>query len=78
MEKSEKKSIWSKYEAYISGRLGAGKFSLPDNNPFHDWRASQRYANQACFDEKRVQVHQSRAAFVRNLIIEARREDDNF
>lgn len=74
MEKAEKKSIWSKYETYISGHLGAGKFSLPDNNPFHDWRASQRYANQACFDEKRARAHQSGAAFVCDLIAEARRE----
>lgn len=78
MENDRAKSVWYAYQTYISGRPSAGKFSLPDKNPFHDWRASQRYANQSYFDEKRVQVHQSGAAFVRNLIIEARREDDNF
>ena len=74
MEDIEEKSIWSKYEAYISGHLSAGRFLLLDNNPFHDWRASQRYANQASFDEEWVLVHQSGAAFVCNLIAEARRE----
>lgn len=74
MENDRAKSVWYAYQTYISGHPSAGKFSLPDNNPFHDWLAKQRYANQSCFDEKRVQAHQSGAAFVCDLIAEARRE----
>ncbi|PPQ28131.1 SAM-dependent methyltransferase [Rhodopila globiformis] len=63
--------IWSRYDAYRSGYHNGASYPLPDANPFNDWNASQRYANQLLFDAPRVEAHRRGALAVRTLIAQA-------
>lgn len=74
MEPKTADSIWSKYQTCLSGQMCATKFLLPNTNPFDDWLASQRYVNQAGFDEERVQNHRDGAKIVCDLLKKLERE----
>lgn len=60
--------IWSRYDAYRSGHNAGAAYALPLPNPFLDWNAAQRYANQRSFDQTRAQAHQGGASDVRKLL----------
>ena len=68
------------FETYNGGALGA-KFSLQSVNPFTDWEAGQRYANQNHFNQAHVDAHRLGAEQVRALVKLMQREtgcDDHF
>ena len=67
-------NIWPRYESYRSGRIAGADYALPSQNPFNQWDVSDRYANQAGFQQHRVHRHQAGAQAVRNLIGKAQRE----
>lgn len=66
--------IWARLESYRSGCVQGTGYVLPADNPFDDWDVSDRYAHQSNFDQARVQVHQTGAATVCELIKKAQRE----
>lgn len=66
--------IWTRFESYRSGHDRGAGYELPAGNPFQDWRAEQRYAHQAGFDQYRAQAHQMATRHVRSLIQRAQRE----
>ena len=71
-------TLWKHYEHYRSTREGT-KYLLPreydDSNPFDDWSVHQRYVHRNQFDANRLQRHRSGAECVKNLVVEARKED---
>lgn len=71
MEDRKAWNAWLRYQTYLSGHVDAIKFSLPPENPFSDWSASQRYAHQSNFDQMRAQSHQTGAMAVHELIKKA-------
>ncbi|MFH0825546.1 MAG: SAM-dependent methyltransferase [Pseudomonadota bacterium] len=66
--------LWSRYEAYRSGRPAGAGYALPTLNPFRDWNASQRYAHRGCFKPDIVEAHQKGAEVVRSLIRKAQKD----
>jgi hypothetical protein len=62
-------AIGVRYESYREGHFGS-TYELP-NSFFSEWRSSQRYAHQSCFDENRTRTHQVAAEHVRGLIKKA-------
>ena len=50
------------------------KFILTEENPFSDWRISQRYENQKRFDKAKTEAHRQGASNVRELLNQALRE----
>ena len=62
--------IWNRYEAYRAG-IGATGYTLPQPNPFNNWRISQRYANDSNFNQAIVDVHRNGAGIVKGLIAKA-------
>lgn len=73
-ESRKKDDAWSRYQTYLSGHISATKLSLPSVNPFNNWLADQRYANQSNFDQARVQAHQEATKDIRELIKKAKIE----
>lgn len=63
--------IWIRYEAYRSGLYQGTAYGLQLADPFQDWNASQRYANQVCFDQARVEPHRKGAKRVHQLLRDA-------
>lgn len=63
--------VWARYETYRSGLHQGTAYGLELADPFIDWRASQRYSNQVCFDKIRVEPHREGAEKVRQLIRKA-------
>ncbi|MGM0542562.1 MAG: SAM-dependent methyltransferase [Pseudomonadota bacterium] len=63
--------IWMRYETYRSGHLQGVAYGLELANPFIDWDVAQRYANQAWFDQARVEPHRMGAEKVHQLIRKA-------
>lgn len=66
--------IWLRYESYRSGHAQGAAYALSSQNPFHDWKVDQRYANQSNFDQTRTQAHQGGASDVRKLLKQAQRD----
>ena len=64
--------VWQRFESYRSGHQDGAKYALPNVNPFNNWNASQRYANQSYFDEVRTKNHQASANQVCALIKRAK------
>jgi hypothetical protein len=64
--------IWAQYETYRSGSPQGADYSLTANNPFNDWRAEQRYAHRAQFNQARTESHRAGASTVHALIARAR------
>lgn len=67
-------SIWARFESYRHGHLHGAAYLLPANNPFHNWKVSDRYAHQSNFDQARANAHQAGTRAVCELIRKARRE----
>lgn len=71
-------TLWNRYVNYQSG-TDAIKYPLPreddDSNPFDDWSIHQRYVHRNQFDADRLRRHRSGAECVKNLVVEARKED---
>ncbi|MGL6484113.1 hypothetical protein ACSZNY_13205 [Aeromonas caviae] len=65
--------VWARFESYRSGHMQGAGYSLPMNNPFDNWHASDRYAHHSNFDHARVTGHQAGAQLVCNLIKQAQR-----
>jgi hypothetical protein len=60
--------IWTRYEAYRSGYGAATQFNVPNQNPFADWRASDRYARTGAVGAKRLRDHRAGADQVVRLV----------
>jgi len=60
--------VWIRYETYRSGHVHGVQYGLPSSTPFDDWRVSQRYAQEQCFDHARVEPHRAAAHTVRALV----------
>jgi len=67
-------AIWTRFETYRNGHEKGPGYALPAENPFEDWRASDRYAHQSGFDEACVLKHQAGAALIAELIRKAQHE----
>lgn len=67
------KGFWLRYGAYCSGHLGAN-YPLPATNPFSNWDATQRYADQHDFTRPLVEPHQQGAKAIHELIGKAKQE----
>jgi len=65
--------VWVRYETYQSGHVQGLQYGLPSSTPFGDWNASQRYAQEQCFDHLRVEQHRAAAHIVRDLVKNAER-----
>ena len=59
---------WTRYESYRTGYAANTLFSLPSDDPFHDWKVEQRYYNRTDFDIGIVTAHRSGAIAVKNLM----------
>jgi hypothetical protein len=66
--------IWDRYSSYQSGHVNGPGFATSTNNPFANWGASDRYANQSNFSQALVNSHQTGANEVRELIKKAQRD----
>ena len=64
--------IWQRYETYRSKHVSGAGYALSMENPFSDWRVSQRYASESEFDVTRVKKHKEGAEQVGRLITQAR------
>jgi hypothetical protein len=63
--------LWLHYGSYQSGHLG---YTLPHQNPFHNWHVAQRYAAKSQFDEQQVCSHRLGTRAVIELIHKARND----
>jgi hypothetical protein len=63
--------VWERYESYRSGHIKGSDYPLPEPNPFDNWKASDRYANESAFDQHHVTPHRHGAELVRNLVKKA-------
>ena len=59
---------WERYDAYRSGRHSAPAYALPAQNPFSNWSADQRYANQSEFNEIHVSEHRAGTLAIREKL----------
>tara|TARA_R110001583_G_scaffold28481_1_gene101001 strand:+ start:891 stop:1238 length:348 start_codon:yes stop_codon:yes gene_type:complete len=59
--------LWAKYNSFIDGKL-ATQYVIPSENPFSNWDASDRYANENEFTQERVQQHQKAAKSIQKLV----------
>lgn len=61
--------VWARYETYRSGHIQGVQYGLPfSTNPFDDWKVEQRYAQEQCFDNARVEPHRTAAHSIRALV----------
>jgi hypothetical protein len=67
-------NIWARFESYRSGEEKGVDYGLPTPNPFDNWDVSDRYAHQSSFNHAGVQLHQTGAAAICELIKKAQRE----
>ncbi len=67
-------TIWARYESYRSTNISGANYVLPNPNPFHDWGASQRYANSNDISLPRVQAHRAAATTIAALVRKAQLE----
>lgn len=63
--------IWQRYSTYQSNHHQGTQYLISSVNPFDNWNAGQRYANQSQFNQQNVQDHRVGAEQVRNLIVKA-------
>jgi hypothetical protein len=64
--------VFARYETYRSGPVQGVQYGLPfSTNPFNDWKAEQRYAQEQCFDHARVEPHQTAAYTIHALVKKA-------
>lgn len=66
--------IWVRYESYRSGHHKGADYLLPTENPFDNWKASDRYASQNEFNHDHTKPHQRGAELVRQLVKKAKLE----
>lgn len=64
-------ALWLRYETYRGAGYPAGDYALPSINPFDDWNASQRYANQSHFNQIIAEKHKNGANLVKNILKQA-------
>ncbi|MCI4237224.1 SAM-dependent methyltransferase [Dickeya dianthicola] len=65
-------TIWLRYETYRSGQITGTDYLLSSNNPFDDWKASQRYSNQQKFTQIEAEKHRNGAEQVKNILKQAK------
>ncbi|ATO35439.1 hypothetical protein DZA65_04384 [Dickeya dianthicola] len=65
-------AIWSRYDAYRSGRYPGAEYLLSSLNPFDNWKASQRYSNQQQFTQIVAEKHRNGARQVQNILKQAK------
>ncbi len=66
--------VWGRYETYRFNNLSGANYVLPSPNPFHDWEASQRYANSNDILLPSVQAHKGAAETVAAMVRKAQLE----
>ena len=66
--------IWERFETYRSGHFQGTGYTLSLPNPFQNWVAEQRYANQSNFDQTLALAHRRGASEVRNLVKQGLRD----
>ncbi len=66
--------LWTRYDAYRTGRPAGPAYALPTPNPFQHWAVGQRYAAESAFDAARVLGHRQGADTARALVAQARRD----
>ncbi|QOL16551.1 SAM-dependent methyltransferase [Dickeya dianthicola] len=71
-DKQHIKTIWSRYDAYRSGRYPGTEYLLSSQNPFDDWDTSQRYNNQQQFTQTEAEKHRNGAEQVKNILKQAK------
>lgn len=64
--------VWVRYETYRCGHIQGVQYGLPLSNPFDDWKVDQRYAQEHCFTQARVQSHRAAAHTVHGLVKKAK------
>ncbi len=68
--------ICSVYTAFLQGGHAA-RYALPFNtNPFEQWEIDDRYANREHFNHARVYGHRGAALQVKDLVDEAKRQQE--
>lgn len=63
--------IWVRYDAYRTGHVYGDRFPLSNINPFHNWRAAQRYDNRSGYNLPYVTPHRNGAQTVQKLLQKA-------
>ena len=63
--------VWARFESYRSGHHQGTDYALPLPNPFDNWKAEQRYAHEANFDQARAQAHKEGAELIFGLVKKA-------
>lgn len=66
--------VWQRYQSYQSGAVNGASFSLTPTNPFTGWSVSQRYWEDACFNQAATDGFKNGAALVAKLIHRAKIE----
>ncbi|ELY5882557.1 SAM-dependent methyltransferase [Cronobacter sakazakii] len=66
--------VWDRYESYRSAHTSGANYILSTVNPFSNWKASQRYENQAAYNAATVTPHKDAADQVRMLVKKAQLE----
>lgn len=70
-DKVHAEKVWDRYETYRSAGGGGAGYVLPSPNPYHDWHASQRYANSGDVLLPNVENHRAAAGTVATLVRKA-------
>lgn len=73
-DKVHANEIWLRYDTYRSNHVSGINYALPNQQPFSNWNAADRYTNQSNFDQTNTQAHKEAANLVRNLIRKAKLE----
>lgn len=60
--------FWNHFQRLRANSPNLRGFSFPRENPFNDWDVNQRYAAEACFDDRPVSRHRQGAMLIRNLV----------
>lgn len=63
--------IWQRYQTYQGNCHSAGAYALDPVNPFHDWRASQRYDHQSAFSQHIADSHRYGAMLAKDILKQA-------
>lgn len=66
--------VWARYESYRSGHHKGADYLIPAENPFDNWKASDRYASQNEFSPDYTKPHRHGAELVRKLVKKAKLE----
>lgn len=70
-DKVHAEKVWDRYETYRSAGGGGAGYVLSSPNPYHDWHASQRYANSGDVLLPNVENHRAAAGTVATLVRKA-------